>query len=307
MADARYSLRLMEVFRTVFYTPIHVAVAGGFLESEGLDVSFSSCPANLGSVPNALNQGVADISGSGVMRSIIESDSGAQTVLPHFAEINSRDGFFVLGRESGDGFRWDSLSGATVIPVGFSAMPWASFQFALRKNGVDPQSLTLIPDLSLPDAVAAFKSGQGDFIHLPEPAAEQLIADGAASLSVALGPVNGHIAYSSFAATEAYLERNTETVHRFIRGYARGLTWLRESDPATVGDAVSGFFPDVPSELITKSVARYKEQGTWPATPHLEQPEFEGLQEILMGAGMVKEHQPYAKIVRPELVREALA
>jgi len=307
MAATRYSLRLMEVFRTVFYTPIHVAVAGGFLESEGLDVSFSSCPPDLGSVPNALNQGVADISGSGVMRSIIESDSGAQTVLPHFAEINSRDGFFVLGRETSDGFQWDSLSGATVIPVGFSAMPWASFQFALRKNGVDPQSLSLIPDLPLPDAVAAFKSGQGDFIHLPEPAAEQLIADGTASLSVALGPVNGHIAYSSFAAAEAYLERNTETVHRFIRGYARGLTWLRENDPATVGDAVSGFFPDVPSELITKSVARYKEQGTWPATPHLEQPEFEGLQEILMGAGMVKEHQPYAKIVRPELVREALA
>ena len=172
MAAARYPLRLMEVFRTVFYTPIHVAVAGGFLESEGLDVTFFSCPPDLGTVPNALNQGAADISGSGVMRSIIESDSGAQTVLPHFAEINSRDGFFVLGREAGDNFRWDSLRGATVIPVGFSAMPWASFQFALRKNGVDPQSLTLIPGLSLPDAIAAFKSGQGDFIHLPEPAAE---------------------------------------------------------------------------------------------------------------------------------------
>ena len=104
MAANRYPLRLMEVFRTVFYTPIHVAVGGGFLESEGLDVSFSSCPPELGSVPNALNQGVADISGSGVMRSIIESDSGAQTVLPHFAEINSRDGFFVLGRKSATAF-----------------------------------------------------------------------------------------------------------------------------------------------------------------------------------------------------------
>lgn len=307
MAATRHPLRLMEVFRTVFYTPIHVAVAGGFLESEGLDVTFSSCPPDLGTVPNALNQGAADISGSGVMRSIIESDSGAQTVLPHFAEINSRDGFFVLGREAGAGFQWDNLKGATVIPVGFSAMPWASFQFALRKNGVDPQSLTLIPGLSLPDAVAAFKSGQGDFIHLPEPAAEQLIADGAANLSVALGPVNGHIAYSSFAATESYLERNTEIVHRFIRGYARGLTWLQESDPGTVGEAVGGFFPDVPRELIIKSVARYKEQGTWPATPHLEQPEYEGLQEILMAAGMVKENQPYAKVVRPEYVRDALA
>ena len=64
MTTGRYPLRLMEVFRTVFYTPIHVAVAGGFLESEGLDVTFSSCPPDVGTVPNALNQGVADISGS---------------------------------------------------------------------------------------------------------------------------------------------------------------------------------------------------------------------------------------------------
>jgi len=307
MTTGRYPLRLMEVFRTVFYTPIHVAVAGGFLESEGLDVTFSSCPPDVGTVPNALNQGVADISGSGVMRSIIESDSGSQTVLPHFAEINARDGFFVLGRGTGDAFQWDNLAGATIIPVGFSAMPWASFQFALRKNGVDPQGLTLIPDLPLEDAVALFKSGQGDFIHLPEPAADQLIADGTASLSVALGPVNGHIAYSSFAATEAYLERNKETVHRFIRGYAKGLTWLHENNPATVGDATAGFFPDVPKELIIKSVARYKVQDTWPTTPHLEQPEYDGLQEILIAAGMVKVRQDYDKVVRPEIVREALS
>ena len=307
MTTGRYPLRLMEVFRTVFYTPIHVAIAGGFLESEGLDVTFSSCPPDVGTVPNALNQGVADISGSGVMRSIIESDSGSQTVLPHFAEINSRDGFFVLERGTGDAFQWDSLAGTTIIPVGFSAMPWASFQFALRKNGVDPQGLTLIPDLPLEDAVALFKSGQGDFIHLPEPAADQLIADGTASLSVALGPVNGHIAYSSFAATEAYLERNKETVHRFIRGYAKGLTWLHENNPATVGDATAGFFPDVPKELIIKSVTRYKEQDTWPTTPHLEQPAYDGLQEILIADGMVKVRQDYDKVVRPEIVREALA
>ena len=35
----------METFRTVFYTPIYVTVAGGYLESEGLDVDFQTCPA----------------------------------------------------------------------------------------------------------------------------------------------------------------------------------------------------------------------------------------------------------------------
>ena len=44
MSSGRYPLRLLETFRTVFYTPIYVTVAGGYLESAGLDVAFATCP-----------------------------------------------------------------------------------------------------------------------------------------------------------------------------------------------------------------------------------------------------------------------
>ena len=37
-------LRLMETFRNLFYTPIYVAVGGGFLYREGLDVSLGTAP-----------------------------------------------------------------------------------------------------------------------------------------------------------------------------------------------------------------------------------------------------------------------
>ena len=120
MVTGRYPLRLMEVFRTVFYTPIYVSVAGGFLESEGLDVTFFTCPPQYAHVHSALIQGAADISGSGIMRSIIASDWGAEVVPAHIAQINARDGFFVLGRGDNPEFQWASLQGATVIPVGFS-------------------------------------------------------------------------------------------------------------------------------------------------------------------------------------------
>ena len=300
-------LRLMEVFRTVFYTPIYVSVAGGFLESEGLDVTFSTCPPQLASVSSALFQGAADISGSGIMRSIISADEGADYVLPHIAKINARDGFFVLSRRTDTVFQWESLRGATVIPVGFSPMPPASFQFALRNHGVDPAELNLIPGLPLDEAVAIFRNGQGDFIHLPEPAAEELIADGTASLAVALGPANGHIAYSSFAATNNFLDRNPDLVDRFIKGYARALTWLGDSEPATVGEIVAPFFPGVAKELIVRSVMRYKDQETWPPDPHLEEPEFEALQDILVAAGMVKQRQAFSRVVRPEFAQAALA
>ena len=185
----------------------------------------------------------------------------------HFAEINSRDGFFVLGRQPAEDFAWSDFSGSTIIPVGFSPMPWASFQYALRNNGVAIEGLTLRHGLGLPEAVDAFRAGRADFIHLPEPAAEQLLADGVGHLSVALGKVNGHIAYSSFAATNAFLESQPDVIRRFIAGYSRALTWLAEAAPQQVSEVINPFFPETNPDLITASVARYKEQENWPAAP----------------------------------------
>ncbi len=59
MAASGRSLRRMEVFRTVFYTPIYVSVAGGFLESQGLDVTFRTRPPPFANVSSALEQGAA--------------------------------------------------------------------------------------------------------------------------------------------------------------------------------------------------------------------------------------------------------
>ena len=297
MARERLQVNLMETFRTVFYTPIYVTVAGGYLATEGLDVSFETCPPQFPHPLSALNNGAADIVQSGIMRSIIAGDWGGETVPRHFAEINSRDGFFVLGRQEGEGFNWSDFEGSTIIPVGFSPMPWASFQYALRNNGVTVEDLTPMPGLGLNDAVEAFRAGQADFIHLPEPAAEQLLAEGVGNLSVALGQVNGHIAYSSFAATNSYLNSRPDVVHRFIAGYSKALSWLDAATAEEVSDAVAQFFPETAQELITGSIARYKEQGTWPNVPHLGKPEYDGLQEILVAAGMVKEWQPYEKVV----------
>lgn len=310
-SQGRQPLRLMETFRSVFYTPIHVAVAGGFLEKEGLDVTFSTCPSQFPHPLSALLHEAADIVQSGIMRSIIASDWGAESVPMHFAKINSRDGFFVLGRsKSGSNsgqFNWDDFKGSRVIPVGFSPMPWASFQYALRAHGVDPGQLNLITGLDLDDAITGFNQGQADFIHLPEPAAEQVLAGDGVHLAVALGPANGHIAYSSFAATNKLLDAKPDLVLRFTRGYARALQWLAANDAAAVGSAVKEFFPGVDLDLIVRSVDRYKAQDNWPTEPSLNEPEYQGLQDILMAAGMVKERQSYTKVVRPSIVQQALA
>ncbi len=303
----RRALRLMETWRSLFYTPIYVSVAGGFLENEGLDVEFSTCPPQFPHPLSALHHDAADIVQSGIMRSIIASDWGAETVPLHFAEINARDGFFILGRQPQDPFDWESLRGARVIPVGFSPMPWASFQYALRRHGLEPTDLDLRTGLSLEDATAAFSEGQAEYVHVAEPVVQQLMADGAGHLLTALGPENGHLAYSSFAATHRFLNEHADTAARFTVGFTKALRWLASSDPTDVAATVAEFFPGSSTEVMAASIARYQAQDQWPTDAVLEQPEYESLHDILLAAGMCRERQPYDKVVRTDIAREALA
>ena len=303
----RRPLRLIETFRSVFYTPIYVSVAGGFLEKEGLDVDFKTCPPEFAHPLSALNRGGADIEQSGIMRSSISSDWGAVTVPMHFAKINSRDGFFVLSRIKQEPFLWESLKGAKLIPVGFSPMPWASLQFALRRHGVEPDELDLVTGLSFDDGISAFREGHAEYIHVPQPAAELLLDDGIGHVAAALGPENGHLAYSSFAATNQFLDSQPETVQRFTIGFANALEWLAANNAQEVGQAIASFFPEVRLELVVKSVARLKAQDNWPTDPVLAQPEYENLHDILVAAGLAKERQPYSKVVRTNIVETALS
>ena len=303
----RLPLRLIETFRSVFYTPIYVSVAGGFLEKEGLDVDFKTCPPEFAHPLSALNRGGADIAQSGIMRSIISSDWGAETVPMHFAKINSRDGFFVLSRTKQEPFQWESLKGAKLIPVGFSPMPWASLQFALRRHGVEPEELDLVTGLSFDEGISSFREGHAEYIHVPQPAAEQLLDDGTGHVAAALGPENGHLAYSSFAATNQFLDSQPEIVQRFTVGFANALEWLAANDAQEVGEAIASFFPEVSLELVVKSVARLKAQDNWPTDPVLAEPEYENLHDILVAAGLAKERQPYSKVVRTDIVETALA
>ena len=303
----RQPLRLMETWRSIFYTPIYVSVAGGFLDREGLDVEFSTCPPQFSHPLSALHHGAADIVQSGIMRSIIASDWGAETVPLHFAKINSRDGFFILGRQPQETFDWESLRGAKIIPVGFSPMPWASFQYALRRHGLEPSDLDMLTGLSLPGAVAAFRAGEAEFVHVAEPVVQQLIADGAGHLLTALGPENGHLAYSSFAATHRFLHERADTASRFTVGFARALHWLSSAEPAEVAETVAEYFPDTSQDVLSASITRYQEQEQWPVSPVLARPEYESLHDILLAAGMCRERQPYDKVVTTDIAEAAVA
>lgn len=305
MSGRAEPLRLMETFRSLFYTPMYVAVAGGFLEGEGLDIQFSTYPPGHSRL-SPLTEGIADIIQTGPTPSMVAADAGAKDVAVHFVEINSRDGFFLVGRAPEGQFRWTDLNGATLIPVGTLLLPKASLRYALKRQSVDMSEVSLVDGLSIPEAMDAFRRGEGDFIQVPQPATEQLVQEGSGHLVAALGPVTGHVSYSSFATTRPFLREKGDTVQRFTDGIYKAQRWLATHNAETVADVVSPFFPDVERAVVVGAVDRYKAQDTWATDPLLREDGYDTLQAILLGGGLVRSPQPYERIVETSFARRAI-
>src|SRR6058998_947738 len=122
-------ITVMEPFHSVFYAPHYVALHLGHFKAEGFDVTTRTGASSAGTT-RALIEGSAQISLGGLMRSLDIADRGGR-LLPHFAEVNSRNGFFLIGRQPAR-FAWPNIVGRTVIsftgaPTPYPPMRWPPF------------------------------------------------------------------------------------------------------------------------------------------------------------------------------------
>jgi NitT/TauT family transport system substrate-binding protein len=248
--------------------------------------------------------GGAQIALGGIMRSLDVADRGG-AFLPHFAEVNSRNGFFLLGRRPR--FAWSELRGATVLGFAEAPTPWQCMLTVLRQHGVDPASVRIERTRPVAEAVAAFRSGYGDFLETGQPFTEALLADGAAHLAASMGEATGPVPFSSYMTTTAFLRDGRETLVRFTRALVRAQRWMAQAGPNAISDVIAPAFPDVDPELRRRAVARYLAQGTWPSHPVLTRAGYEYLQQILLDGGFITRRHRYEDLVDTTIVKQVTA
>lgn len=299
-------IRLRVAFRNMFYTTIYVAVEGGFLEDQGLEVDFSHVPAGQTST-DLLKAGDIDITQSGISRSFMDLDAGSDDPPLHVAEINQRDGFFLLSKRPADGWRWAELAGSTLIPVGFTPVPYTTLQAAMRWHGVDPSTVNLMGGLPAEEMLGRFRNGDADYLQVPNPFAVQLVREGSGHIAATLGNESGLVCYSSFAVTPSYLADNPDTVQRFVTGYARAQRWVADSPAEAVADRIAPVFPEYDREVLAQGVQRYKDAGVWATDPTITRHGFDRMRDALISGGLVRQPHPFESIVRPEFAERAVA
>ena len=280
---------------SAFYSPLIATIAGGFLKEEGLAPKYSVSPPGKSAIAGLID-GTVHVAQSAPSQGFGPLEQGKTPPALHFAQINEKDGFFLTGRSPDKSFTWDKLKGKKVI-IDHGGQPMAMFKYACFKKGLDFKAINAIDAGSTDKMIAAFRKGEGDYIHLQGPAPQQLEHDRAGHIVTALGDAIGPCAFSSLAATREWL--GTDTAKRFMRAYRKARAWLIATPAAEVAKAEAPFFKDIDLPVLTQTIATYQKLGNW--TPHVEitRPAFEATLDIFQHAGLITKRHRYEDIVAP--------
>ena len=278
---------------SAFYSPLIATFAAGFLAEEGLDARHSVATPEA-PAPTRLAAGTAQVAQSAVSNNWGVIEAGGTPAIVHFAHINQRDGFFLCGRTAEPAFDWQSLAGRSVL-VDHRPQPLAMFRYAVHRSGLDFAAIATL-DEGPPDAmVAAFRAGRGDYVHLQGPAPQQLEAEGADHVVASVGEAIGPVAFSSLAATRAWLE--TDAAAAFMRAYGKARAYVATAPAGEVADREAAFFPGIDRAALTSCIAAYQRLGNWGGPLAIGRDLYDVALDVFMHAGKITRRHPYDDVV----------
>lgn len=286
-----------EVTHSVFYAPQYVAINLGFFKDEGLDVELIN-GGGADNVMTAVLSDQVDIGFAGPEAAIYVYNEGAQDYATVFAQLTKKDGSMLVSRDTYEDFKWTDLIGKHVLPGRTGGVPYMTFEYVLKLNGVDPKNdLNLDTSISFDAMTSAFVAGTGDFVTVFEPTASSLELNNQGHIVAAVGAYTDNIPYTAYFAKNSYIEEHKDIIEKFTRAIYKGQVWVATHTPEEIAEAVLESFPDSDKDILANAIANYKEIDVWNYTPTMSEESFNLLQEVMTSAGELEKTAPFEKIV----------
>lgn len=297
-------ITLQEALRGLFYAPFYAALTRDAFTHEGVEVRFVSSPSP-GRALEALMDGTADVGWGGPMR----VNEGYQTIpgadFKCFAEVVTRDPFFLMTRDAHPPFAPPALHGLRLGTVSEVPTPWLCLQHDLRLAGVDPAAIDRHAGGTMADNAAALLRGDLDVVQLFQPFVEELVEQGCHIWWAAAD--RGPCSYTTFYARAPVLAAKHTELAAMVRAILRTQRWAGDAAPAAIAEAAAPFFPAVPPARLEAACARYQALGVWGHDPVLPQAGYDRLLAGLVSGGFVQPGTPFEQAVDNRLAHAALA
>ena len=295
-----------EVARSVFYAPQYVAINNGFFKEEGLEIELTS-GQGADKVMTAVLAGQSDIGFAGPEASIYVYNEGKEDYAEVFAQMTKRDGSFLVSKTDTDNFSWNDLKGKTVIPGRKGGVPYMTFEYVLKQNGINPETDVNLDDSIKFDLMAgAFAGGDAEYVTLFEPTASMTEEAGKGYVVASVGEASGEIPYTAYFAKKSYIEENKDVIQGFTNAIYKGQQWVKQHSAKEIAEVIQDFFPDTDLDMLTKSIQSYMDIDAWNDTPVLKEEAFNRLQTVMKEAGELDKEAPYNKVINNEFAENSI-
>jgi NitT/TauT family transport system substrate-binding protein len=300
-------IRYNEVVRSILYAPAYVAIAKGFFEEVGFDITMATANGGDKSMA-ALISNAADIALMGPEAAIYVLTSDSPVKARIFCGLTATDGFMLMGRGKVDKFEWGMLKGKDILGFRPGSTPLLFFEAAMRQNGIDPlRDVKLANNVGIPARVGSWLAGQNQFAIFIEPDASQLELDGKAHYLASIGETVGFADYTTFMATDKYIREHPDVVQGWTNAIVKAQKWTQAAPPAEIAKVLEPYFPGIAMPALTAAAARYHRLKIWKTTPVVDAPAIEKFQDILVQGNVLEpaKRVKFADLVLPEFASKA--
>lgn len=295
---------LAEVAHTIFYAPQYVAINNGYFEEVGIDLEVVLANG-ADAVMSAVLSGDVDIGFSGTEATIYVYNGGEKDYVKTFAGLTKRDGTFLVSREKYENFTLKDLKGKTVVGGRKGGMPEMTFEWALRENGINPETdLNIDTSIAFAAMQGAFIGGTGDFVTLFEPNALSVEQNGYGHVVAYIGELGGEVPYTAYNARTSYIKNNKDVIENFTKAVNKGLEFVANNDAETIAECIIDFFPDTSMNDLTKIVDRYKQGDAWKSNITINEEEFKHIQDIMIASNELDNYVEYDELIYSEFFKD---
>ncbi len=288
-------INIMALRHSAFYAPLLMTIQGGYLKKLGLEANYTlSTPDN--PIDQNLLAGTAHCSQSAPAVSFAALEQGQTLEIFHFAAINQRDGFYLTAREPMPDFQWSDLEGQPVL-VDHLFQPHATLRYAMHLNGADFDQMQIIDAGNVDQMDAAFRAGQGAFVHQQGPAPQQLEKDGIGHCVASIGETLGPIAFSSLCATREWLQ--TDMAQDFMGAYQQAMTDMISMEAVAIARTIHPMLPNIDLDVLEKTLADYKKLETWSEDISINSEAYNNLLKVFLHSGYITRSYPMESCIQP--------
>jgi NitT/TauT family transport system substrate-binding protein len=210
--------------------PLDLGIKKGFFQAQGLDVNKRTLQSG-NDVVLALANHNGEIGYLGWVPMMIARTTGIKLTAVAASEVEGTsvaDNWQnILVKGSSSIRTAKDLAGKTIAVNALKGVGEVMIKAALKKEGVDPGSIKLLP-LPFPSMRSALQNGQVDAIWVPEPFLSQALNNDGARIVMAPGPVLGKFwPIGGYAALADWSKSNPDLARKFRAAINQSLTYAQ--------------------------------------------------------------------------------